>query len=430
MVEGASLFQPTGDVGATLADSHSVQNRTSDYYRSLLDSQPVSSMKGLSAYSWGKERTIDPLRLLKMLIDNDGKRLDTTDYEYKNLTLLEIPRHGNISIIIEDGREIFHYDPIPDYEGDDSISFTIEFEGMRYLFVVKLCVEPLTGNGSEDDCYRKHVDPDYHSDDYNTPASWYRATSLYALLATGDVRATLAMEEGAVEMLMLGLADMPLQEPVVIMAKNEVKQERAIGICMVVIPPYVEPISESGEHLISPVGDTTLYLFKQEKLTHAVMSKYFETAKVTWLELPKHGKLFDKNNKVASVFEDQYYFYVPDAGYRGEDRIVAMVEIMGYKIKVIYYLHDRGSEGYEDRPCKDYSRIISQPTVEDYNDPASWYRATSLYALLTGAKDVLSGFADLSGSALGSTTGNKIPLDTNVPCKICCSSPAVCIANT
>ncbi|MDR3055624.1 MAG: hypothetical protein LBU53_09520 [Zoogloeaceae bacterium] len=185
-----------------------------------------------------------------------------------------------------------------------------------------------------------------------------------------DVRATLA-----------------IQEPVVIMAKNEIKQDRAIGICRIMVPPYIEPISESGEHVISPVADASLYFFNEKKLTYAVVSKYFETAKVTWLELPKHGKLFDENNNIVSVFKDLFYYYAPDVGYVGKDKIVAMVEIMREKIKVVYYLHDVGSEGYEGQPCKDYYWIISHPSVEDYNTPASWHRMEGA-SLIHPAEDV------------------------------------------
>jgi hypothetical protein len=64
--------------------------------------------------------------------------------------------------------------------------------------------------------------------------------------------------------------------------------------------------------------------------------------------------------------------------------------------------------------CSDYPFVNSKISIlpEEIN-PTNWYGTPSMQALLSGAKDALTGFTDLSGASLGQTTGNRITLDTN-----------------
>ena len=142
---------------------------------------------------------------------------------------------------------------------------------------------------------------------------------------------------------------------------------------------------------------------------------------ITVLRKPQHGKMVD--SKVVETI-----LYLPNKGYLGKDRIDLLVEAKDDRGRPVamtlrHYINVLSKEKLESisdihqafqKACgtrKSFWRI-SQPTPEDNNTPDS-YRATSLCALLTCAKDVFTDFADLSGSALGSTTGNKITLDTN-----------------
>ena len=144
--------------------------------------------------------------------------------------------------------------------------------------------------------------------------------------------------------------------------------------------------------------------------------KWTNSFKITLLRAPQHGKFMNMQN-------DPYSQYLPDKGYYGKDRVDLLVEgkddlgrliamTLRYYINVIpekeLYKIAGSSKGKFYKYVQQYCgantkiwRISENDTVEP------------LYALLTGAKDVFTGFADLSGSALGSTTGNKITLDTN-----------------
>jgi hypothetical protein len=156
-------------------------------------------------------------------------------------------------------------------------------------------------------------------------------------------------------------------------------------------------------------------------------AEWENSLKVTILRAPKHGKV---NHIDGTGYPS--YTYLPDEGYLGKDRLDLLVEgkdDLGRPIAMTFRYYINVLSEKEKRTMVDtgtYYQVaqkycgttkkswrISQPTSNDYTDPVSWYRATSLYALLSGAKDALSGFADLSGAAIGQTTGDKITLDTN-----------------
>jgi hypothetical protein len=125
--------------------------------------------------------------------------------------------------------------------------------------------------------------------------------------------------------------------------------------------------------------------------------------------------------------------YLPKKGYLGKDRVDLLVEgkdDLGRSVAMTlrYYINvlteedwskaasdNRGYAHAIKKYCGTTKHLwrIAQPSADDYNSPDSWYRATSLQALLSGAKDALTGFSDLSGASLGQTTGNWITLDTN-----------------
>ncbi|MDR3351459.1 MAG: hypothetical protein LBO00_00245 [Zoogloeaceae bacterium] len=138
---------------------------------------------------------------------------------------------------------------------------------------------------------------------------------------------------------------------------------------------------------------------------------YTDGASETWedsfvltvLREPKHGKLEYLN------------WYVPDKGYLGKDRFDILVKAkdnLGRPIAVTlrYYVNvlteedwskaARDNRGYA-QAIKKYCGAtkgewrISQPSADDYNTPDSWYRATSLQALL-------------SNTSLGQAVGGEI----------------------
>jgi hypothetical protein len=122
----------------------------------------------------------------------------------------------------------------------------------------------------------------------------------------------------------------------------------------------------------------------------------FEGGKVTIVKAPRHGKVvLSSDEKDASW---GLYNYIPREGYYGEDRFVIQVEKNGVKVTIHYVVVTIDDEDHPINYCNPDRWKISQPSIEDYPDLTNWYNATSLYGLLTSAKDALTGFADLSGS--------------------------------
>jgi hypothetical protein len=193
--------------------------------------------------------------------------------------------------------------------------------------------------------------------------------------------------------------------PVAIVAAGNVSA-KIVGVCS---------ISENLDSF--PFGLAAQYYLVQYDGKHP-MEVDISRVKIKVLNIvrqPEHGRLImDESNPYGRAI------YHPDEGYLGKDRVEAIVSVGEDIVKVIVHIVvqsgavDQLADSEWNKFCpKGLYWKISQPSIEDYNDPANWYNATSLYGLLTGAKDALTGFADLSGSALGSTTNNKITLDTD-----------------
>lgn len=141
-----------------------------------------------------------------------------------------------------------------------------------------------------------------------------------------------------------------------------------------------------------------------------------EGAKAALLLAPKHGELTLDDSGTPDG-------YFPNKGYSGNDYFIVQVVKDSVMVKVHYFVvvDYSGELEYIDcpeQPKRSDSRWkISQPSADGSNDSVSWLRTTSLFALLSGASNALSGFANLSGGALGQATGEganaAITLDTN-----------------
>jgi hypothetical protein len=165
-------------------------------------------------------------------------------------------------------------------------------------------------------------------------------------------------------MLMFGVADMPPQEPAPIVAevvaKNLDKDGSTIGACLAVPPEQTEP------QPIAPIKEAMLYV-DGDKLVQSYDFRSAEAATVRWLELPKHGKLVDAAGKKVSAFKEKQYHYVPNAGYRGADRIVVEIrQLLRYKLKLVYTLHVGAATG--DNPCEKAVWYIARQTSTLYLD--------------------------------------------------------------
>ena len=112
------------------------------------------------------------------------------------------------------------------------------------------------------------------------------------------------------------------------------------GVCF--LAPN-EPEIYSLQNVLDPkvVAGNYLWSFEHRLIPNT------EAAKVTVLQQPTHGvmrllaeadrgKLFDESSSPIDP-ADPGYVYLPQNGYVGKDKAIALVAIAGVKIKVIYY---------------------------------------------------------------------------------------------
>jgi hypothetical protein len=87
-------------------------------------------------------RAVSPANMLANYLNSrSDKQVVFKLADIKNITLLEGTQHGKLlSSISNTGRTTFHYDPTPNYIGNDRAMFLAEFEGKVYKIVVKLVV--------------------------------------------------------------------------------------------------------------------------------------------------------------------------------------------------------------------------------------------------------------------------------------------------
>ncbi|MFA5915572.1 MAG: hypothetical protein WC830_18665 [Burkholderiales bacterium] len=87
-------------------------------------------------------RGVDPAGMLAIYLQNHANR--TIDMEMLaaiKTTLLQGTTHGKIFAEVDNtGLTSYHYDPTPNYEGDDRAVFMAEFEGKVYKIVVEIKV--------------------------------------------------------------------------------------------------------------------------------------------------------------------------------------------------------------------------------------------------------------------------------------------------
>lgn len=126
--------------------------------------------------------------------------------------------------------------------------------------------------------------------------------------------------------------------PVAVGATNA--KTMTIGVCR-----PVENHQWRKPEALSPAVSTVNYLWefqgfrqmpgKQGRETLYALEK---TAKITILQQPSHGKLTLTTDEYPNSLPNTY-FYHPEPGFLGKDRIVAWVEMGQYKIKLVYSLY-------------------------------------------------------------------------------------------
>jgi hypothetical protein len=194
------------------------------------------------------------------------------------------------------------------------------------------------------------------------------------------------------------LVDAPVPA-IVVAAKTDIPAQsgkiRTVGIC---VPTdhstYIGPEIDSREYF-SLSGDNPFKSYDENEILMTSAAKL--------IKVPEHGNitLLRERQTVSGI--NSMWYYSSDENYTGDDNAEFLVEILGIPVRVVYFFKvttldvERSEEGV-DQLCKKSSWIISQSAFED-NDFANWYGNPSLQALLSGEKDALGGFADLSGAA-------------------------------
>jgi hypothetical protein len=257
------------------------------------------------------------------------------------------------------------------------------------------------------------------------------------------------------DMLFLALPDVlpqpVMQESVVLVAdasatlpKKSAIIKRVYGICELVYQTEEDwqewPNNIGGGRFLEPEAFMISFLPENVQIEHGIFkgghpSDWFlewqDSFKITLLRAPKHGKLIESRNN-----------YIPNRDYIGKDRVDLLVEGKDHEGRDIYLtlrfyinvlpseeLHKIVKEGrtgkIREKLCgvKTLRWRISESQSDDSllsaslsgvsTDPANLYQNPSLQSLLAGAREALAGFADLSGAALGQTTGSQITLDAD-----------------
>jgi hypothetical protein len=138
-------------------------------------------------------------------------------------------------------------------------------------------------------------------------------------------------------MLSMDMPDMPPQQaPTIVLAQAAKPSTKelygTVGVC------YLSPAAEQ----INPERDKEGYydvnprayadnIFSFKPLATPVFG--YETAEITVLQPPQHGTL--SNDLSPSKGNISYY---PNPGYEGKDKVVFLVNIEGYKVKVVYFI--------------------------------------------------------------------------------------------
>ncbi|MCL2020838.1 MAG: hypothetical protein FWG81_01725 [Betaproteobacteria bacterium] len=268
------------------------------------------------------------------------------------------------------------------------------------------------------------------------------------------VNTTLPEEIAMLESLILAYQNLPTefaQRPAIV----QTVEQRSVGkedydywlkgYCDVVEPEGFDP--QSGVPLQTALNvfpGVVIQLYQESRRGPGITLDDLSEAKVSILEMPRHGQLLPTSATDGALLGGPGYEYKPTLGYLGEDSLTALVEYKGQRIKVTmelvvvgemridnYHFSDGNSGGglALDRKANDclfksrIRRINMAPggTGQSLNDSTgdyqSWLYTAQLSALLSSSTTALTGFSDLPGSAIAQTTGyyssGQITLDSN-----------------
>ncbi|NOT98045.1 MAG: matrixin family metalloprotease, partial [Sideroxydans sp.] len=194
-------------------------------------------------------------------------------------------------------------------------------------------------------------------------------------------------------------------------------KELTFGVCQLV--PNLTYLPVGMEHALIPaaIAVTDLARFSIMSMPKGQSAKVLTalelSAKATVLQQPKYGTLSDTAKRDVSAPEPNLYFYNPKSGYMGKDQVIFLVEVGEYKIRLIYNIYPVA--GSPENP-EAIARLCGKRGQNYKIAAASDQSISGLIAAQLSGQLATSGitlnFADLTGGALGQTTGSSITLDT------------------
>ncbi|MDR0716137.1 MAG: matrixin family metalloprotease [Azoarcus sp.] len=226
-----------------------------------------------------------------------------------------------------------------------------------------------------------------------------------------DLVADLAQELGLLESDMDVYFPVDLESgsvPMAVVASAAKSSEHVFGVCR---PVTMNSFTTDAFGVMAQS-----YLMKRGKDPMEVDISKVSIKLISIVKQPEHGQFVMLEGEYGSAK------YTPDKGYLGKDRVEVIVSVGDEIIRIVcdFVVQQKATDSLElggaewNELCpKGIGWIISELSAEDYPDLANWYGAASLQSLLTGAKDALTGFTDLSGASLGQTTGSQITLDAD-----------------
>ena len=195
----------------------------------------------------------------------------------------------------------------------------------------------------------------------------------------------------------------------------ESSKQKVYGNCQVInaLHPYFQ---NDGENALAPVAALMAGIFYTSDKPY---KQYEKSAIVTLIKQGDHGKVaFGKS--YDSTYSE--WFYTPEAGFKGKDRVTFVVELGGKTFKVEYFLHvvelgrNRDMKLVQACEKRPYWKISQSDIDSGTQDPATWLRSAQLSALLATASQSFTDLTDLPGTAVGQTVGGgasaSITLDT------------------
>ncbi len=189
--------------------------------------------------------------------------------------------------------------------------------------------------------------------------------------------------------------------------------DKTIGVCQLI---ESRPESRlSAVNGMGPVTEAWAYLTKVEHKN--IDWATTKTAEFTLLQAPEHGELgIDPDTQSA-------WYFPSKPNYEGSDQATVLVEIGGYKVKVIYffkvmpYVGEGSEQGspWDDKSLCPNGRVWKVSfNPDDPNAPIYTFDSpTQLTSYFAGAINATIAIADLPGGAVGQTTGTTITLDDN-----------------